>query len=484
MELSNTYSQANPEFSQASQPTTVQNPQLFLWNIKLAKQLKIPEKLASKPQNLAAIFSGNQILAGSEPVATAYAGHQFGHFVPQLGDGRAHLLGDLSDLSGQKWDVQLKGSGPTPFSRGGDGRCGLGPAVREYIMSEALFALGVPTTRCLAVVISGEQIFRETPIPGAIVTRVAASHLRVGTFQYFAAQGKHEIIQDLCDFAIQRHYPQLMGHGSNRYIALLAAVIQKQIELVVHWLRVGFIHGVMNTDNTTLSGETIDYGPCAMMNVYDPQTVYSSIDTQGRYAYGNQAAIAQWNMARLAECLLPLIDDDQTKAISQLEPIITDYSNQFEQAYHKMMGHKLGLKRFKAQDEKLLSAFLDLLIQNKMDYTNTFDMLTNSLQSSTETQKAKSQLGDWYEQWRQRLTQQNSSLEHTHQMMRENNPILIPRNHHMEAVLKQSLNTGQASAAEQFLKVLRSPYTLLPESADYQSPPADADQYYQTFCGT
>ncbi len=314
-----------------------------MWNSSLAEQLMIPNELKHDSVALAQAFSGNSIMPGSEPIATVYAGHQFGSFVPQLGDGRAHLLGEVLDQFGQRWDIQLKGSGRTSFSRGGDGRCALGPAVREFIMSEAMKALGIPTTRCLAVVTTGETVFRETTLPGAVVTRVASSHLRIGTFQFFAARGDHQALKTLCNYTIERHYPELQEEGQNQYVSFINKVIERQIQLVVEWMRVGFIHGVMNTDNTSLSGETIDYGPCAMMGIYDPQTVYSSIDTMGRYAFGNQPDILQWNIARFAECLLPLINADRNKAVDQVGPVIAEFPDRFEKEYMKMMGKKLGL---------------------------------------------------------------------------------------------------------------------------------------------
>ena len=329
MNFSNSYASLDEIFYERTRPIPVKNPQLFLWNSDLAEQLMIPNDLKRDPVALAQAFSGNSSMPGSDPVATVYAGHQFGSFVYQLGDGRAHLLGEVLDQSGQRWDIQLKGSGRTSFSRGGDGRCALGPAVREFIMSEAMNALGVPTTRCLAVVTTGEPVFRETPLPGAVVTRVASSHLRIGTFQFFAARGDHQALKILCNYTINRHYPELQKEGQNPYVSLIDKVIEKQIQLVVEWMRVGFIHGVMNTDNTSLSGETIDYGPCAMMGIYDPKTVYSSIDMMGRYAFGNQPDILHWNLARFAECLLPLINADENKAVEQVRPLIATFSRPF-----------------------------------------------------------------------------------------------------------------------------------------------------------
>ncbi len=484
MKFLNTYAGLNGVFSEKTLPTRVQNPKLLLWNTRLAEQLMVPNKMKHDSGTLAHVFSGNQILPGSDPIATAYAGHQFGNFVPQLGDGRAHLLGEVFDESGQQMDIQLKGSGRTSFSRGGDGRCAIGPAVREYIMSEAMKALGVPTTRCLAVVTTGEKIFRETPLPGAIVTRVASSHLRIGTFQFFAARGDHQSLKTLCDYTIERHYPQLQEEGLNKYALFIDRVIEKQIQTVTEWMRVGFIHGVMNTDNMALSGETIDYGPCAMMGIYDPQTVYSSIDTMGRYAFGNQPAIAQWNIARLAECILPLINADTKKAIEQVGPVMTEFSDRFKQVYMNMMGKKLGLVSFKPSDQKFLFSFLDRLKEMKKDYTITFDLMTRSLTSEGEASRMKHLLGEDFDLWQKRLNEQGPTAQEAQQLMRQHNPVVIPRNHHVEAVIQECEKTGKVRLAEKFLQVLHSPYEALPQTDQFQDPPGDGDENYKTFCGT
>ena len=322
MRFDNSYAALPKQFYQRIVPSPVPKPRLFLFNAALARELGLDDELARDRDALARVFGGNELLPGSEPVALAYAGHQFGQFVPQLGDGRAHLLGEVLDARGRRRDLQLKGSGRTAYSRGGDGRCALGPAIREFVMSEALHALGVPTTRCLAVVTTGESVFRDHRLPGAVVTRVARSHLRVGTFEYFAARQDHDALRTLCDHAIGRHFPELADEPSaeERYLALLDRVIDRQVRLVVEWMRIGFIHGVMNTDNTAISGETIDYGPCAMMSAYDPGTVFSSIDHGGRYAFGNQPMIVAWNLSRLAHCLVPLVADEADDAVDRLNP--------------------------------------------------------------------------------------------------------------------------------------------------------------------
>jgi uncharacterized protein YdiU (UPF0061 family) len=444
----------------------------------------IPKELEQDRAALAQFFSGNRILPGSEPIALAYAGHQFGHFVPQLGDGRAHLLGEVFDQAGKKFDIQLKGSGPTRFSRGGDGRCAVGPAVREFIMSEAMNALGVPTSRCLAVVSTGESVFRDAELPGAVVTRIALSHIRVGTFQFFAARADHESLKALSDFTIKRHFPDLREDGPDKYIGFLDKVIEKQIQLVVEWLRVGFIHGVMNTDNTALSGETIDYGPCAMMGSYDPQTVYSSIDAMGRYAFGNQPEIAHWNITRFAECLLPLINADTKKAIAQVEPLISGFPERFNQVYNDKMGKKLGLTSFQQEDQKLLISVLNRLKERNMDYTVSFNLLTKSLMSEVSASQAKNEFADCYDLWQKRLSEQPENFQEVHDLMRQHNPVVIPRNHHVEAVIQDCQQNGKVALAENFLKVLRSPYKELAATSEFQDPPVDGDKDYQTFCGT
>jgi uncharacterized protein YdiU (UPF0061 family) len=480
----NTYADLNNLFYEKALPKAVLAPKLFLWNTKLAAQLMSPSALHQGADELAQIFSGNRILPGSNPIATTYAGHQFGYFNPQLGDGRAHLLGEVSDNCGKKWDIQLKGSGPTPFSRGGDGRCALGPAVREFVMSEAMYALGVSTTRCLAVVTTGENVHRQMPLPGAIVTRVASSHLRVGNFEFFASRGDLESLQTLSDYAIERHYPELKDQGKHRFPLLLDKVIEKQLQLIVEWMRVGFIHGVMNTDNTAISGETIDYGPCAMMGVYDPQTVYSSIDHMGRYAFGQQPEIAQWNMARFAECILLLIDKNDRQTIGKIESMIADFPERFSKKYIKMLANKFGIISVEQGDEKLVNAILQHFKTGKMDYTLTFDLLTKSLTSASISAQIKSENEQLFAQWRARIDKQKAAYSEIQALMRRHNPVVIPRNHYIEEVIHECTETGIGTSAEQFLEVLRCPYEESSQTLKYQAPPSDKDQNYQTFCGT
>lgn len=489
LNFSNTYNQLGDAFYQRVLPTPVAEPQLLFWNEQLAKRLDIRAAPGDDPDLLANYFSGNQLPEGADSIALAYCGHQFGHLSPQLGDGRAHLLGELIDINGERVDIQLKGSGQTAFSRQGDGRCALGPAVREFVMSEAMHYLGVPTTRSLAVVASGEAVYRNGPTPGAIVTRIASSHIRVGTFQYFAIRGAFDSLQILLDYAINRHFPDVNKSMENKACTFLERVIEKQIELIVHWMRVGFIHGVMNTDNVAISGETIDFGPCAMMGVYHPETVYSSIDTQGRYAFGNQPNITLWNMLRLAECLLPLINEDQDQAIAQVEPLLQQFNSKFDQAYFNMLANKLGLASLNENDSgemfrKLIEELLLTMKENKLDYTQTFTLLTQTLDHKNLERKDIEPLGNWIEKWQKQLRAMDIDIPDAKKRMEKNNPLVIPRNHHVEAVLAACEEQGKTQPAEELLAVLRSPYKETPLTGKYQAPPLDSDLNYRTFCGT
>ena len=471
MKLVSRYTHIADDFAVPDLPSPVVAPTLLLWNEAVAKQLDIQVS----PSERASIFSGNTSNSTVTAVALGYSGHQFGHFSPRLGDGRAHLLGAVSDQHQQLWDIQLKGSGATPFSRGGDGRCAIGPAIREYIMSEAMHGLGVPTTRCLAVVASGETVYRQPPQQGAIVTRVASSHIRVGSFQYLATQGDVSALQALADNAIARHYPEIQSTGSDRYLAFLKAVIEKQITLVVSWMRVGFIHGVMNTDNTLISGETIDYGPCAMLNQFDFDTVFSSIDRQKRYAFGSQPNIANWNCARLAESLLPLIHEDDEQAVELLSPLINGFAEQFNHAFTQMWAQKLGLAGHHTDDAQLVAELLAILKDHKLDYTNTFDELTKSLQGE---QVIPQPLKAWSLKWLKRTDQ------HSFAIMRAANPMMIPRNHIVEAIIEEFENKGASEILAAYLVALQNPYKLMIESAQWLQPPADGGAQYKTFCGT
>ena len=485
MQISTQYFQLGKAFSQRTSPVPVAKPQLLLWNEALANELAIPHQQYDQ-QTIAQYFSGNKIIKGFTPVAQAYSGHQFGHFNPQLGDGRAHLLGELTDNSGQVRDIQLKGSGISQFSRRGDGRCALGPALREYIMSEAMYALGVPTTRCLAVVATGEPVYRERPYPGAVVTRVASSHIRVGTFQYFSARKDTESLQTLTKFAIERHFPTIKKDHqspltSDEVLAFFTAVTAQQIPLVLSWMRVGFIHGVMNTDNTAISGETIDFGPCAMMNNYDRGSVFSSIDKYGRYAFGEQMTIMQWNMTRLAETLLPLISDEQQEAVDEIVPLLDEFNQALLNGYMEMMASKLGINNPSNDDHQLVKDLLDNLEALELDYTQTFVQLTNALMSNDSEHDLQAKLGPWFTKWQQRIGDNRLSA---HALMKEKNPLVIPRNHHVEAVLASCEETGDMTLLDKFLTVLKQPYTMLDNTAFYQDAPLDNDENYHTFCGT
>ena len=469
MKLVPRYTDIAENFAIEDFPASVASPQLLLWNESLAKQFNI-----NVADDLRAnTFSGNEKQA-IPAVALGYSGHQFGHFSPRLGDGRAHLLGAITDNENQLWDIQLKGSGATPYSRGGDGRCALGPAIREYVMSEAMHALGIKTTRCLAVVGSGETVYRNPPQAGAIVTRLATSHIRVGSFQYLATQGDVEGLKNLADLAIERHYPEITDTGPQRYLAFLGGVIKNQVKLVVSWMRVGFIHGVMNTDNTLVSGETIDYGPCAMMNNFDFDTVFSSIDKQGRYAFGNQPNMANWNCARLAESLIPLINDDDEQAVTLMTPYINSFAEQFNIEFTAMWEQKLGLNESSSSDGELIAELLTLLKDNQLDYTNTFDALTESLKEETVIPES---LIEWRAKWVS-LTDNNS-----YEVMRAANPRVIPRNHVIEEIITQYNATGSSELLQRFIKVAGSPYSDSEKLSEFQTSPIN-DNDYQTFCGT
>ncbi len=486
MQFLQQYHQLGGAFYQQTLPVPVKAPKLLLWNDALAAELNISFNPQTDDTLLSKIFSGNKIVEGAIPLAQAYSGHQFGHFNPQLGDGRAHLLGELKDINGNVRDIQLKGSGITRFSRQGDGRCALGPALREFIMSEAMYALGVPTTRCLAVVATGEQVYRERPYPGAIVTRVASSHIRVGTFQYFAMRKEVDSLTKLVDFAINRHFPSIKPEQagqltSEQVLAFFTAVSEKQIPLILSWMRVGFIHGVMNTDNTAISGETIDFGPCAMMNNYHRETVFSSIDKYGRYAFGEQMTIMMWNMTRFAETLLPLVSDDEQQAVELLQPLLSSLHQKLMQGYLEMMAAKLGIDVLTEQDNALITELIEILESQRLDYTQTFVKLTKALVDEELHHEFKASLGEWFARWLKRVS---SDKENAQKIMQKHNPLLIPRNHHVEAVLKESQETGDLSALQQFLAVLKQPYSQLADTHLYQDAPLDNDENYHTFCGT
>ena len=473
----NTYSKLSNTFKEDIKPTPVHDPELVILNKELAKDLNLDfSKIDNK--DLAKLFSGNSLPENANPIAQAYAGHQFGHFT-MLGDGRAVLLGE--HLVGQKdrFDIQFKGSGRTSFSRGGDGRAVLGPMLREYIISEAINALKIPTTRSLAVVKTGEKIVRENLLPGAILTRVASSHIRVGTFQYIAAKQNIDDLNILVDYTINRHYPEI-GSSKNKALDLLNLVMERQCQLVVDWMRVGFIHGVMNTDNTAISGETIDYGPCAFMDHYNPKVVFSSIDKLGRYSFANQAPIIKWNLSRFAECLIPLIDKDEDTAIKIATEIIDNFEKIYEVKWLNMMRDKLGLFGEDTNDRELINNLLSWMENNKADYTNTFCYLMNIKVNDSEIYDDKSFI-NWLDVWKKRSLMNNGSKEKQLDIMLNVNPSVIPRNHKVEEALT-SANDDDLKVMNKLLSVLDKPYGNQKGIEEYQSPSGNKE--YQTFCGT
>jgi len=473
----NSYSKLSKTFKEDIKPTPVHEPELVILNEELAKNLNLNFSGIDK-KKLAEIFSGNSLPDGTNSIAQAYAGHQFGHFT-MLGDGRAVLLGEHLINKKHRIDIQFKGSGRTSFSRGGDGRAALGPMLREYIISEAINALNIPTTRSLAVVKTGEKVVRENLLNGAILTRVASSHIRVGTFQYIAATQNVEDLNTLVDYTIDRHYPEIKS-SKNKALDLLSLVMERQCQLVVNWMRVGFIHGVMNTDNMAISGETIDYGPCAFMDQYDPKTVFSSIDKFGRYAFSNQPPITKWNLARFAECLIPLIDKDEDTAIKIATELIDNFQNIYEEKWLNMMRDKLGLFGDDKNDQTLINKLLDWMKSNNADYTNTFCHLMG-VELDDEIYK-NDDFKNWYNEWQKRLKLNNSSDKHL-ELMKKNNPLVIPRNHKVEEALTDA-DKGNLKTMNKFLKVISNPYSVQENIIEFQKPAPISDEKYQTFCGT
>lgn len=480
LKLENTYARLSEKFFSKQYPSNVVSPKIVAINYSLIESLGLNVNELKGPIG-AEIFSGNKIPKGSIPIAEAYAGHQFGYFT-MLGDGRAVLLGELKTPEGDRYDIQLKGSGKTPYSRGGDGKAALGPMLREYIISEAMNALNIPTTRSLAVVTTGEEILRETYLKGAVLTRLAKSHIRVGTFQYIRNFGTKAELKELADYTLERHFKKDNIEG-NPYLYLLNEVIKLQSQLIAKWMLVGFVHGVMNTDNVSICGETIDYGPCAFMDTYDPDTVFSSIDTEGRYAYGNQPKIAAWNMARFAETLLPLLSDDEEEAIKIAEKSINKFLEDFRQHYILGMRAKLGLFNEEKQDEELIEKLLSIMYKYKADYTNTFidltfDEIENKDIYNNEDFKA------WYKLWKDRLTRQDKSKEEVRELMENNNPAVIPRNHRVEEALEAAVKDGDFGVMDRFLEVLSKPYEHSKDQEIYKELPKETGCKYKTFCGT
>ena len=474
----NTYFNLPGSFKENIDPVPVKNPDLVVFNESLASELNLNFSNIDKYE-LSKIFSGNLLPEGSNSIAQAYAGHQFGHFT-MLGDGRAVLIGEHTAKSNKKYDIQFKGSGKTAFSRNGDGRAALGPMLREYIISEAMNGLNIPTTRSLAVVKTGEKIQRETTLQGAILTRVASSHIRVGTFQYIAARQKKDELKILLDYTIDRHYPEIKN-SNNQALDLLNLLIDRQINLIVNWMRVGFIHGVMNTDNTSISGETIDYGPCAFMDTYDPKTVFSSIDQMGRYAYCNQPVITKWNLSRFAECLIPLIDKNQNKAVEMATEIINSFEKKYEEKWLNMMRDKLGLSGVDEKDKYLILDLLTWMHQEKMDYTNTFCHLMNFEVANKENFK-KDDFENWKKRWQERLKVNNNTPENYLRLMRGVNPLVIPRNHKIETSL-EAANNNNLEPFNKLLEILKKPYAIQENISDYLKMDSSLKEY-KTFCGT
>jgi uncharacterized protein YdiU (UPF0061 family) len=487
----NTYAQLPEHFFARLDPTPVTAPRLVKVNVELAHELGLNAQAFASEQGVA-ILAGNRMAEGAEPVALAYAGHQFGHFVPQLGDGRANLLGEVVGRDGRRYDIQLKGSGRTPFSRGGDGRAALGPVLREYIVSEAMTALGVPTTRALAAVTTGEWVQRERFLPGAVLTRVAASHLRVGTFQYFATRGDTEGVQTLADYAIARHYPDA-AQASHPYRALLEGVITRQAHLIAQWMLFGFIHGVMNTDNMSISGETIDYGPCAFMEIYDPATVFSSIDQGGRYAYGNQPRAALWNLARLAEALLPVLAQEagsEEAAVSTANEVLSAFEPQYQRARMAGLRRKLGLVTEREADTALAEDLLQLMATNRTDFTLTFRRLCDAAAGPEGNEGVRTLFADpgaydrWAARWRERLEQEPAEAGARAAAMRSANPLFIPRNHLVEAALDAAIRRQDFKPFQELLEAVSRPFEERPGLERYAIPARPEEAVLQTFCGT
>lgn len=480
LKLENTYCELPNIFYSKEIPEKILNPKLVEFNKELAEDLGLDLKFLNSDEGIQYLV-GNKLLDGSTPIAQAYAGHQFGHFT-MLGDGRAILLGEFISRNGQRFDIQLKGAGKTKYSRGGDGKAALGPMLREYIISEGMYGLKIPTTRSLAAISTGENVIREEILEGALLVRIAKSHIRVGTFQFARNFGSVEELKKLADYTLDRHFERDTYEG-NPYLYLLKGVINNQAKLISKWQLVGFIHGVMNTDNMTISGETIDYGPCAFMDSYDINTVFSSIDINGRYAYGNQPKIGIWNLTRFAESLLPLLDDDIDNAIKIAEDVLSNYGKVYNEYYYNGMRAKLGLFNKEENDEKLILELLTIMNTYKADYTNTFLNLT--LDNLEEMNIFKSEeFKKWYESWQARLARQNESMDEVKELMKSNNPIVIPRNHIVEKGIKAAVNNNDYSVINNFLEVLKNPYDYSNIDEEYSKIPEASACPYKTYCGT
>ena len=475
--LENTYTELPKSFFTKMELNPVKQPELVIFNSSLSKELGFNSGELEKQVD---VFAGNTAPEGSVPIAKAYAGHQFGNFTI-LGDGRAILLGEQITPKGERYDIELKGSGRTPYSRGGDGRASIGPMLREYIISEAMHALDVPTTRSLAVVTTGEKVRRETLLPGAILTRVSSSHLRVGTFEYARTLKDEHDLKELADYTITRHFKEIKEEA-NPYLALLREVIKRQALLISKWQLIGFIHGVMNTDNMTISGETIDYGPCAFMDTYDPETVFSSIDRQSRYSYVNQPDISVWDLTRFAETLIPLIDEDSEKAIELCKRELSKFQEIYSEDWLEGMRRKLGLFDKKEEDKDLISTLLSAMYKYKADYTDTFRLLTLDEKTNNDLQKSE-EFKEWYSLWKDRLEDQKESLKQSQELMKQNNPYVIPRNYRVEQALEAAESRGDYKVMENLLEALYNPYDYSGKYEEYSKIPPKQENY-RTYCGT
>lgn len=484
----NSYARLPEIFFERIKPAPVKDTNLIRLNWALAQELGLDLKSRSD-QDLADIFSGNSLLPGSEPIAMAYAGHQFGNFVPHLGDGRAILLGEVIDRNGKRRDIQLKGSGQTRFSRSGDGKAALGPVIREFILSEAMHAMGVPTTRSLAAVMTGETVLRERELPGAILTRVASSHIRIGTFEFFAARENWEGVKRLADYVIDRHYPKAQL-SQRPYISLYESVIEAQAHLIAKWMSIGFIHGVMNTDNMTVSGETIDYGPCAFMDEYNPATVYSSIDHSGRYAFGNQAVIAQWNLRIFGASLYRLLGPDEKRAAEIINEQCSLFLDKFNLFWNHEMARKLGLAECQKQAVTLVQDYLELMHRHDADFTLSFRYLSDAIEERADLRNLErlfandSDLHQWLRRWRELLTIDGRPFSEIRHNMRAVNPGYIPRNHRVQQSIEAAIDCGDFSKMNLLLEILERPYEDQPENGEYMLPPKSEEHVLQTFCGT
>lgn len=482
VEFDNSYSRLPERFYARLDPRPVAQPELIALNDELARNLNLDPEFLGSPEGVSAL-AGNSVLEGSAPIAMAYAGQQFGNWVPQLGDGRALLLGEVIDHEGKRRDIQLKGSGPTPFSRMGDGRAWLGPVLREYIVSEAMAALGIPTTRALAAVSTGEMVYREKALPGAVLTRVATSHIRVGTFQYFVARRDQDGLAELADYTIERLYPDLKSSESP-VLGLLGAVIAGQAHLVAKWMNIGFIHGVMNTDNVSIAGETIDYGPCAFMDDFHPDRVFSSIDQTGRYAYSNQPRIAHWNLVQFAQAILPLLGETEEQAVERAQQAVNVFPDLYNEAWQKGFNAKLGLSQVREGDSELGNELLKLMSESQVDFTNAFRQLAGENSDGFKALFSPStEIEDWLERRSSRLQSDHQTAEQRHCLMEKVNPAFIPRNHRVEQAISGALS-GDYQPFERLLRVLKNPHEDQPGEDDLKAPPAPEEVVPYTFCGT